>query len=102
MEKKSWMRNQGGGGIIEEESWRGVMEEESLMRKHEVGNHVRGIMKRVSEDHLKGISEACGSHLGVIWEASRSHLGGIWEASGSHLGSIWEPSGRHLGAEGAK
>ena len=83
MEEEAWKRNH-GGGIMEEESWRGIMR----------GDHVRGILKRVSGGHLRGNWEsfgrhlASGNHLGAILEASESHLGGIWEASGSHLRGI--------------
>ena len=83
MEEEACKRNH-GGGIMEEESWRGIMR----------GDHVRGILKRVSGGHLRGNWEsfgrhlASGSHLGDILEASESHLGGAWEASGSHLRGI--------------
>ena len=75
MEEESWMRNH-GGGIMEEESWRGgIMEEESWRM-----NHGGGIMEE----------EPCGRHLRSIWQASERRLGSIWEASGRLLGGIWE------------
>ena len=57
MDEASWRRNR-GGGILEVELLRGIIEETS------------------------------GRHLGGFWEASGKHLGGIWEASGKHMGGI--------------
>ena len=59
MEKESWKRTHGCGGIIEEESWR--------------RNHVGVIRKGIIE------KESSESHLGAIWKASGRHMGVIWD-----------------------
>ena len=64
MEKESWKRTHGCGGIIEEESWG--------------RNHVGVIRKGIIE------KESSESHLGAIWK----ELGAIWETSGGHLGGL--------------
>ena len=81
MEKESWKRKHGDGGIIEEKSSR--------------RNHVGFIRGGIIEE------ESSESHLGAIWKASGSHLGDVLEPFGSHLGakgSHLEPSGKHLGS----
>ena len=89
-------RNHGGGSIgraiIEKNSVRrnrggGIMEEQSLSKKH--GEDIWG----ASGSSLGSIWDGLGSHLGVIWEPFGSHLGVIWEPFGSHLGDTWEDGG---------
>ena len=53
MDKESWKRNHGDGGIIKEKSWR--------------RNHVGFIRGGTIEE------ESSESHLGAIWEASGRH-----------------------------